>query len=557
MVLEKGVTEQVFGSDPAKMSKSGELPVLLSKYILRRRMECCMKRRNLLKLVPALVASGVLPPSSVRSQALNGGSTSRAASFGMNLAPVNYWTTEHPFKNLALCASPWRLQEVNGPYRMDLPLPPATAEGYPTVVPKGTFLETFLVFTPYRAHLGHTLSVTYEGKGVIEYLAGGELVSRAPGKDIVRLLQNEAPVIARLKSTDANTPLRDVRVVEVKSDDPETSRFRTAFLNRLSSMSVLRFMDWMETNNSKISRWDERPVEARYSQAEGGVAIEIMVELCNRLGIPPWFTMPHLADDDYVRNFAQLVKTTLQPQIPVYVEYSNEVWNGLFEQAQYASREGLSLGLSANPYEAGLRFYSQRSSDVISIWEDVFAEERDRVVGVYATHGVNAWTSEVVLSWQDASKYCDVLAIAPYFGGAMGNRDNAPTVSKWNLDRLFEALAAEVDGENRDYIRRQAEISNRFGVPLIAYEGGQHLVGYSGTEHDEILHRLFAEANRDPRMGDLYRRHIAHWREAGGGTYALFNSMSRSSQWGCWGLLEYESDSDAPKWRAVEQMLNM
>lgn len=515
-----------------------------------------MKRRNLLKLLPGLLAAGVLPLPHARSQTSRGNLPAGAASFGMNLAPVTYWTTEHPFKNLALCASPWRLQEVNGPYRMDLPLPPATADGYPMEVPHGTFLETFLVFTPYRTHLGHTLVLTYEGKGVIEYLAGGELVSRAPGKDVVRLMQNDGPVIARLKSTDADTPLRGVLVSEAETEDGESSRFRTAFLDRLSSMSVLRFMDWMDTNNSKVSRWEDRPAEDRYSQAEGGVAVEIMVELCNRLETCPWFTLPHLADDDYVRKFAELVKATLQPEIPVYVEYSNEVWNGLFEQAQYAGREGMRLGLSSNPYEAGLRFYAQRSSAVISIWEDVFGEERDRIIGVYATHGVNAWTSEVVLSWQDALTHCDVLAIAPYFGGAMGNRENAPTVARWSLDQLFEALASEVDGENREYIQRQAEMAARFGVPLIAYEGGQHLVGYSGSDNDEVLHRLFAEANRDPRMGDLYRRHIEHWREAGGGTYALFNSMSRNSQWGCWGLMEYESDHNAPKWRAVQEMQN-
>lgn len=37
--------------------------------------------------------------------------------------------------------------------------------------------------------------------------------------------------------------------------------------------------------------------------------------------------MPHLADDDYYREFARLVKRTLRPDVKVYVEWSNEPWH--------------------------------------------------------------------------------------------------------------------------------------------------------------------------------------------------------------------------------------
>ena len=164
-------------------------------------------------------------------------------------------------------------------------------------------------------------------------------------------------------------PLRNIRVFE--GDDPGGQTFRSAFLDRLAGMSVLRFMDWMNTNNSEVVRWEERPPYARYTQTEGGVALEFMVELANTSGVPPWFTMPHLADDDYVRAFAEQVRSTLDPTLEVYVEYSNEVWNGVFGQFHHAQKEGLRLGFSANPFEACLRFYSQRTSQILSIWEEV------------------------------------------------------------------------------------------------------------------------------------------------------------------------------------------
>ena len=182
----------------------------------------------------------------------------------------------------------------------------------------------------------------YDGEGSLEYLAGGALARTKPGRDVVRDLKNDGPIIARLHSTTPQNPLRNVRVFE--GDEPGGQTFRSAFLDRLSGMSVLRFMDWMETNNSKLVRWDERPRHDRYAQTEGGVALEFMVELANASGIPPWFTMPHLADDDYVRAFAEQVRSTLDPALGVHVEYSNEVWNGLFEQSLHAQKEGLNSG---------------------------------------------------------------------------------------------------------------------------------------------------------------------------------------------------------------------
>lgn len=513
-----------------------------------------IERRNFLKLLGGAAAAPlVMPAGGVAHAAARSQHPAIRGPLGMNLAAIDYWSSEHPFRNLALVASRWRLQENDKPFSWDFKLPPSTPAGYPLIVPPGTYLESFLIFTPHREHLPDQLTVSYEGKGVLEYLGNASLVSRKPGQDIIRDLKKDGPLMARLVSTSEADPLRNVRIFA--ADEQGDERFRQPFLDRLSSMSVLRFMDWMVTNNSRVSRWEERARLDRYTQTEGGVAIEIMIELCNKLKVSPWFTLPHLADDDYVKRFAELVRDTLHPDLPVHVEYSNEVWNGLFEQSAYAMREGVRLGLSSNEYEAGLRYHSQRSAAVIAAWKDVFGADRERVIGVFAAHGVNPWSSEVVLSWQDAARYADVLAVAPYFGGGMGGPDHAATTATWSLDQLFEELQKEVDGQNRDVIIQQAEIARKYDLPLVAYEGGQHLVGYSGTEHDKHLHDFFAKANRDPRMGDLYRRHIRHWQEAGGGTYVLFNSMGTYSQWGSWGLLEHESDA-TPKWAAVQDLLN-
>src|SRR5262245_18033506 len=99
--------------------------------------------------------------------------------------------------------------------------------------------------------------------------------------------------------------------------------------------------------------------------------------------------MPHLADDEFVREFAKLVKKTLDGKRKVYLEYSNEVWNAGFKQAHHAAEQGKKEGLSNNAYQAQLFWYSKRSVEIFKIWEDELG--KDRLVRVLAAQAANSW----------------------------------------------------------------------------------------------------------------------------------------------------------------------
>lgn len=64
-----------------------------------------------------------------------------------------------------------------------------------------------------------------------------------------------------------------------------------------------------------------------YAANIGGVPLDTMIQLVNQVGAAPWFCMPHLGDNDYIRQFATQVKQQLRPDVNVYVEWSNEVWH--------------------------------------------------------------------------------------------------------------------------------------------------------------------------------------------------------------------------------------
>jgi hypothetical protein len=285
------------------------------------------------------------------------------------------------------------------------------------------------------------------------------------------------------------------------------------------------------------------------------VPVELLVDLANRLEADPWFCIPHLADDDFVRRFATVVRDRLARGRTAWIEYSNEVWNGSFDQHKHAESQGQSRRLGGEPFEAALHYAAQRSTEIFQIWEQVFGgpQRLSRVVPGWAG---NAEASAKVLAFRDCGRRGDVLAVAPYLGltpGPEGEAPTARTVAGWSLDQLFEHLERKVLPDAVQAMKDSRREADRYGLRLVAYEGGQHLVGIQGAENDEALTRLFQSANGHPRMGDLYRRYYAAWVEAGGDLFCHYSSVVNWSKWGSWGLLRYHDQppGTSPKFMAT------
>lgn len=474
---------------------------------------------------------------------------------GLNLAGVTDWSSEIVFVDVFKAARPWISQAEGKPWGQGGTLD-VDDQGDVRSLKAGQSAET-VVFTDFGGRFPEGNYVClYDGDGVLDFTGDAQVIERTAGRLVVRISPRSGSVFARITKTNESDPLRNIRLIMPDHEGSyESQPFNPDFLARWKGLRVFRFMDWGRTNDSRIVAWEERPQIGHHSQAVKGVAAEFMIDLCNELNADAWFCMPHQANDDYVRNFARLVKQRLKPSLRAYVEYSNECWNGQFDQARYCAEQGKTLGLSDNAYEAQLRFYSQRSVEMFQIWKKEFGNDQ-RLVCVLASQSANPWTGETVLAWQDAFEHADALAIAPYFGNKHGNPRAAAETAKISTDDLIAALKDDV-AETRKHIEANAAEARRSGLPLIAYEGGQHLAGYGGAENNEQLTKLFHAANRHPGMKDLYQQHLQDWNEAGGGLYCLFSSMGRFSKWGSWGLLEYagQPTSETPKFEAVRELL--
>lgn len=481
-----------------------------------------------------------------------------------------------------------------------------------TLVPTGLSVD----------HPSGRFVVRYEGEGQLEYRRGAvrESTLSRPGRDVLDVTTDGHQTWFQLaiRSTDPRGRqdyIRDIRVFQdggacsdersvycnnatsasacgVRADCAEFEKtlavipFDPRFLARLASFRVIRFMGFQNTNRSVAESWSQRtrPDYVTWSTEQGdGGPVEMIAVLGNQLNADIWINIPTRANDDYVRQFATLVRQKLQKDLRVYVEYSNEVWNLTFAAGNWVEEQAVRKWPLAEGagIDKRLQWYGMRTAQICDIWEEVWAADADRIICVMGAQAANPWTAVRSLDcplWaaENDGRPCyrhhvDGLAIAPYFGFYVGSPQHVATLRAWTrlpdhgLGNLFNEI---FDGgqfsdsptggalrQARDFIDQNRSVARRRGLQLLAYEGGQHLVAAGAGQRDESITELFIAANRDPRMGDAYRIHLNDWRAAGGGLYNLWNSISPYSHWGSWGLLEYRDQPSTPKYQAVIRLL--
>jgi hypothetical protein len=192
---------------------------------------------------------------------------------------------------------------------------------------------------------------------------------------------------------------------------------------------------------------------------------------------------------------------------------------------------------------------------VFQIFESVFAGQMNRLVRVVASQCGNSWNDNQLLSFEGLASHTDALAIAPYFGHSVGRSFNAQNVrsggTTWVLDQLEQVALPGLVNE----IQMSAGSASQFGVELIAYEGGQHVVAEPAIHNDVSVTSVLESAQRDPRMYGLYGQLLAAWDAAGGGVFVHYTYTGVWNKWGYWGSLEHNDSpingNGAHKYRAL------
>jgi len=349
------------------------------------------------------------------------------------------------------------------------------------------------------------------------------------------------------------------------------------FLEEIATYRSLRFMDWGNTNGSQREFWSQR--NGKTAAKQNPVAYEWMINLCNRMNADMWVTIPHLTvnhtiteePSDYALRLCILVKhgvdmrqvdlkpmltalvtmtdeefvkasgvktcEPLKPGLKLYIEYSNETWNGMFKQAHYCCDQGEALGLDKNRWTAGFRYHAWAAIRLFRAADLVFGSNSPRAVKVLATQTSNSWIAGQHLQVMNDPKLnpwrvkADAIATAPYFGHKVqGDSSDA-------AEQLRAAIrkSAEESAKHR-------KIADEAGLKLIAYEGGQHVV------------KKAKEINRNLVMFDLYMEYLdemARYFEH----FSHYCHVGQAGDGGAWGAIEFTGQplEQAHKYRALVQ----
>ena len=518
-------------------------------------------------------------------------------ALAMGLYGLSDWSTQQPFIDVMKTARDWvghlpgqwggvSAEELRAGGHLD-------ADGWPQSLPPQVERIEALLLTDQpeaAAHLRGSYRVTWQGRGEIELTGRARRVRMGEGEASFDYEPGEGSVGISIAAVDAADPVRDIHVIraDLLPLHEVGALFNPDWLARIRDLRSLRFMDWMMTNGSPVQGWDDRPRLTDHTWTVWGAPLEVMIALANEVGADPWFTLPHMADDDYIRRFAETVKAGLDPRLKAHVEYSNEVWNHIFPQAGWAAAQAETLwGASESGW---IQFYGLRAAQVMDIWTEVYGSEApDRLVRVVATHTGWPGLEEQILTAPLAFLHLghapvdsfDAYAVTGYFGYEMGGEEMAARIDDW----LSRAEAqAERDGAAqglqrvalREYVRQhrfdaailpvamalqegslgqlvdevlpyQGEVAQKAGLRLVMYEGGTHVAAQMARVDEERLTEFFQVFNYTPEMAKLYEQLLTGWVAAGGTLFNAFVDVAPASKWGSWGALRYLEDSN-PRW---------
>jgi hypothetical protein len=483
--------------------------------------------------------------------------------------------------------------------------------------------------------------VTWQGSGSLSFLGTAVAASRSEGpqRAVVTLdfSAANAGISIRLNTTDAGDPLRLLRMFMpggVCGHDPfhhadapvdcadgsfepyeavaDEFVFYAPFLDNLKHFKAIRYMQSLNINGSTH---DEPGDLVPFDRAtwSGEYPYEVIAMLSNRLGADVWLNIPHRASNEFVEHVAQLLHTRLDPGRRVYVEFTNEVWNGVMPYAQHAQYLAASgcprypdLALCDNDATPGngvlcegwpwpnqnadcatarTRYFSDRTVEIGAIFVDVFGPARvTRVMGAWNQPNYN----RALLSHNDNWQRVDALAMPTYFGGYIpSNLSNAEIIQSWvdqhgmggALDRVFQEILD--GGALRPYylpggqyydparpswqlppaegalpalvnsFTAAVALAREYDVELVSYEGGPHL-DVTVNQNFPAVRDVMLAANRDARMATAFRRFLDGWRDADGNLLMLYVSHSSSSGFG---MVEYERQPHPPKFLAVQEFI--
>lgn len=375
----------------------------------------------------------------------------------------------------------------------------------------------------------------------------------------------------RTPASPTNTGFANVRLIRPGYSADTKQIFTNEFLRAVKPFRVLRFMDWLSTNNQaphwgyypNTISWDDRKLPNDATQIDDGnkrgVAWEYVIELANVTGKDIWINIPDIASDNYVEGLGKLLKSRLKAGINIYVEHSNEVWNWGFMQSVYnrmAAEDEISKGKS-NLCDDGktdidtirARRHARRTMEIGKIVANALGPKSmiTRVRPVLAWWTIYPDQYEGMLEW--AQRNYGKPSNYFYGIGSTGYINAGEQALTGDVPAILAAMRENADGSVK-YWDSLNGIAKKYGIKSLAYEGGSDTGGGDPTN---VANRIRAE--RSAEMANIIGHHIKdNWFGHGGDLFMYFTLSSAYSRYGCWGLVEDIKKLDTHKYKTVSAL---
>ena len=393
--------------------------------------------------------------------------------------------------------------------------------------------------------------VTWEGTGTLSVI--GATITSSTSQSMTLNYDGESELWLVLESTDPAQTGDYVRNISVMRPDATGGTFHQTYLDFVRPFSVIRPLHMVGEQSvyGPAFDWADRKSDA-YSHWGGamGTPYEVTIDLANETNSDLWLNIPIAGDDNFFTELARLTLGRLETNRRLYVELGNEIWNfappyAIGNDYALAQAEARWPGVrgEVRPWTDGdpvddamMRFSWQgvRTVEACDIFKQIWAEQADRVVCVLAGqigasaefYFPNRFLLETPVYVHEeggtaAGQFVDAFAVAPYLGDF---DDPAFAFDRASPTAFFADATRYVRGEGiygessvepglRFLIRDDKALADEFGLPLIAYEGGNHFIGSLFTRDVISVH---------PLMYDLYRELFSVWQEEGGGLFVHY-----------------------------------
>ncbi|UYZ63619.1 RICIN domain-containing protein [Hymenobacter weizhouensis] len=393
--------------------------------------------------------------------------------------------------------------------------------------------------------------------------------------------------------------VRDLKLIRPGYHNRPNDLFTQEFINAVKPYGAIRFMDWTGTNNNEATfphtiEWKDRPriTDARTPHAPW----EYAVELANRTGADLWINIPVSASDDYVRQLASLLKKTLtNPQVRIYLENSNEVWNNEFSQYHYTRaaavaevRAELAGGpttplndatTQCDPNDTTFlwvgRHHLRRTKQLGDIFVEAFSPGSRTAFGtqirpVFAW-GVGVWVPyySCMLEWFEHTYGAGSARTYLYGVGGTHYINDSGIPDGASVAQIHQRMLVNSDAD-RGSRRSPAtnwlsgsgpigmrEIADLYGLHCLAYEAGaDNKSGYEATNTPNQI-----RANRDAGIKDVILHGLrTNWfdePDIRGELAMYFVLASRYTRWGSFGLTDDVRNLHTPKLKALYELLGL